>query len=230
MHKPSSGAAIVVKRIMLCCLGLAVFGSVATAQISDELVKKTYGGSWREEAKTSFSAAKAEPCGPLADLIVKLPADVDIRNKYPAISEKPTTLSGRVAEEERNVCAVGYITAVRMEDGRGENDNDFTFVFSTGPAAGAGRMRVEVTGLPKSGDTAPFEAARRQYLALMEKAKFNSAGAEGAFRPLTEPLKVQISGSLFFNGRRSIRPSDVPLVFPETVWEIHPVRAIKTAP
>jgi hypothetical protein len=131
--------------------------------------------------------------------------------------------SDRTDPEKRNVVVTAYIYAFKKE-----TDNDYHVIIGDAPGApGTQYLNSEVSGLPQQ------EGPQRQKLQGV-RTKFKSEFGIGSSGPATyeepeQPVKVRISGSLFYDMDHSpprdyVGTGDYQ---PMIAWEIHPITAIE---
>lgn len=180
-------------------------------------------GKYRAGPKTSFfktdgQVAPFEHYGDLKALLDTLPGDDEMfanGNWSPQRAPK-----SRLDVEKHNVEVVAYIVAVKP----GEDDRDFHVIVSEDPS-GRGQifMNVEVSGLPRNHvDLADFQRARTEIRSIVPQV----AGGAPRYVRVSNPPKVVIQGSLYFDGDHRAGCAHCPgpsYAKPSTVWEIHPV-------
>src|SRR5262249_10742529 len=182
-----------------------------------------FAGTDRKAAKLSVSKAKTEAFKDLKDLVATLVPDAQMIRHKPAI--KKDASQARVKEEERNVRVQAFLYAASRE-----NDNDFHLILGRGPKAAPMYMTMEISGLPpkKSQSFTAIKRARDAY-----KQFFGSKLPGPSYHFYRPPIPVEIEGSLFFDithakgghpGPEDLRP-DIP-----TIWEVHPVTALRFEP
>jgi len=216
-----------IRRILLYWLFLLL----PVALLAQEHLDENFKGSYRKKPKTSIVRTKGtneisppKKYSSLSDLLGDLPPDVKMRKTYPDLRIHGGDPATRKMEELHNVEVDCWIHAVKWEGGKG--DRDFhVIVGDDADREAATFMNVEISGLPASGkNRAPLRDARKQFLKLFPDKKFTTS-----FKMIDPPLKVRITGSLFFDGEHSHScdkcpgPKDAK---PGTVWEIHPVYSI----
>jgi hypothetical protein len=176
----------------------------------------TFAGNDRKKAKISVSSSAMETTT-LPHLLNELEhSDAAMQHHEPPISKAAN--SGRIAEEDRNVTVVGYIHFAKNEA-----DNDYHVILGSNEDPNHSRfMNVEISGLPPAGPHRPvLTAARNQFESVWADAIHGSGYTQ------FEPIKVRLSGSLFYDIDHA--PGNVgPAGFrPKTAWEIHPVTKIE---
>ncbi len=213
-----------------------VGAAASGAPPGQDVLNLTFKGHYRDKPKTSI-VRKVKGGGiltpvhytDLADLVATLPADSAMRQKYPELDQKQSGFpEKRETEELRNVEVDCWIVAVKFEDGRGKKkgDDDFHVILANNPdPAHATFMSSEISGLPGSGtNRAPLMEARKSFLQIVSGDSF-----PGGFVRVTPPRKVEIRGSLFFDGDHDAGCEACPgpsWAKPPTVWEIHPIYSI----
>jgi hypothetical protein len=228
----------------------------ATGSVNEGLRKLKFMGHYRKPVKTSFAGtepgrpAKSKSHPDLGALLASLMPDQDMRKKYKLVArtpqekqKKPATRAfgplKRFDEELVNVTVTAWICAVKCETaaaakaggsaGKAKGgDNDFHVILSSS-ANVAGQdtrfMTSEVSGLPTGGASlAKLQAARNAIIDMFPAKKLGSR----FFKP-PKPIKVRVTGSLFFDGDH--KAGEVGLVGMKSgrVWEIHPVASISAA-
>jgi hypothetical protein len=148
--------------------------------------------------------------------------DQIMRYRYAHLSEADTDATQRVAEESHNVSVLAYIHAVKHESGPG-GDNDFHVMLGSSPTPDAGLfLTAEASGLSPDGPHRVLLAnAREQLLSIV-----GPCHCDGRFMRVSPPLRVRVTGSLFFDGAHSIGAVGPQYAKPFTVWEIHPILSI----
>lgn len=134
----------------------------------------------------------------------------------------------RVEEEQSNVKVRGWLRAIKYEfaDGSSEGDNDFHLIVSNYKTQNAKQrfLNVEISGLPKTSgaDKTVIRNTREQIADILGDVNI----PKGKYYKPASPIRVEIEGSLYFDG--SHHPGQVGPVGmrPVTVWEIHPVTSI----
>jgi len=111
--------------------------------------------------------------------------------------------------------------AIKLESGK-HGDNDFHVILGTSASSGAKFLNVEVSGVPSSGDPTAFREARRQLLKVIGNQSLHSS-----FTRFSKPLKVKVTGSLYFDADHVAGQVGPAYAKPKTVWEIHPVTSIE---
>jgi hypothetical protein len=208
---------------------------MANGNVNARLVPLTYMGHYRKAVKTSVAPGSAARIADLGALLDSLPPDSTMRKNYGlkarTIAQKRRPPKGvigpqtRFPEERKNVVVPCWLCAVKFETGQKDSDNDCHVILSStaNPAAQSARfMTAEVSGLPTGGkDVARLKAARQQLVALFRKVPLGNR-----FYQPSPPIKVRVTGSLFFDGDHT--PGNIGPVGrrPSTTWEIHPVTAI----
>lgn len=180
-----------------------------------------FGGTARKAAKISIATGATESFTDLKALIESLPSDASMIAHVPKI--KTTASSGRVTKENKNVKVKAFLYAASRED-----DNDFHLIIGRATTKSPEMyMTMEVSGLPPSNSPAlaQLRQARTDY-----KDFFGSDLPGFTYDFYDPPIPVTIAGSLFFDighatGTRP-GPSSLKSRMP-TVWEVHPIAAIK---
>ncbi len=221
---------------VMMCLVLGV----APAITGPGFLDLAFRGHYRNVPKTSVArensgGAILDPVhyADLADLVASLPSDSTMRQKYPALDQKQSGFpQTREPEEMKNVEVDCWIVAVKFEDGRGKKkgDDDFHVILSNAADPQAATfMSSEISGLPTSGkDLDTLREARKDFLQIISGTSFR-----GGFARVKPPRKVEIRGSLFFDGDHEAGCTACPgpsWAKPQTVWEIHPIYSMKEIP
>lgn len=149
--------------------------------------------------------------------------DQIMRYHHPHLSEADTDASHRLAEERHNVSVVAYIHAIKHESGSG-GDNDFHVMLGSSSTPNAGIfLTAEASGLPPDGPHRSLLAnARQELLSIV-----GSCPCNGRFMQVSPPIRVRVTGSLFFDGAHAIGAVGPAYAKPFTVWEIHPILSIE---
>jgi hypothetical protein len=216
---------------LLLSLIFGIFFLSSTIRSQDHL-DESFQGSYREKPKTSIvrsattgNISRVHKYGNLGDLLVFLPDDIEMRNKYPDLRIHGGDPEKRKTEELFNVELVCWVHAVKYEGGKG--DRDFHVIVGDTPdVETATFMNVEVSGLPPndSNNYKPLKDVRKQFLELFSDYNFTTS-----FTQIDPPRKVKIKGSLLFDGEHNHSCGTCPgpsYAKPGTVWEIHPIYSI----
>jgi hypothetical protein len=182
-----------------------------------------FTGNDRKAAKLTIAKGKKEQFTDLKDLVATLVPDAKMIAHKPKITKDAK--SGRSTEENRNVRTSAFLYAASRE-----GDNDFHVIIGRDPNSTPMYMTVEISGLPPKTNAsfAKLNSARNAY-----KKFFGSKLPGTGYHFYRPPIRVEISGSLFFDithasgghpGPADLRP-DIP-----TIWEIHPVTGIVFEP
>jgi len=181
-------------------------------------VNDSYAGHDRKAAKTTIVTATTEPFNTLPALMKTLADDDYMRGYEPPISKDSD--SQRVEEELRNVSVkTAYIFVIYRE-----GDNDFHVIIGSNKDSGKAQlMNVEVSGLPdkSSPDYTVMKDLRDKVTAKLG----NITGTKKVFT--TSPIKISISGSLFYDIDHKPGIVGYGTLKPKTAWEIHPVTGIE---
>ncbi len=212
--------------VILCLFSGNLFGQAH--------LDETFKGSYRAKPKTSIvrslatdHISRAHNFKNLNDLLIFLPKDIEMRDKYEDLRMKKGDPETRKHEELFNVQVVCWVHAAKYEGGS-HGDRDFhVIVGNDSDITTATFMNVEVTGLPDSSSKnfKPLYKARKQFLDLFESYNLNTN-----FKKIDPPLKVKIKGSLLFDGDHNHSCGTCPgpsYAKPGTVWEIHPIYSIE---
>jgi hypothetical protein len=200
------------KSILLLVLLIPLF---VCAQ--SKCTSESFAGTDRKEAKTSIVKATDEVFNTLPALIKTLPSDDDMRGYDPPISKDPS--SARVEEEQRAVTVkTAYIFVLYRE-----KDNDYHVIIgSNKDTSKAVLMNVEVSGLPGQ-SSSDYETLKTVRQAIMTKfGKICSAKK----LCIDNPVKIRISGSLFYDIDHKPGKVGYHNLKPKTAWEIHPITEI----
>jgi hypothetical protein len=179
-----------------------------------------FAGTDRKAAKTSTSDAPVEDLETLEAVLASLPDDAKMLDHRPKITRDED--SDRVKEEKRNVHFYAYLYASKKEA-----DNDYHVILGSAKStADSEFMTAEVSGLPRTGpDRAKLKAVRK---AFEQEFADNPIGTR--YRTFRVPIRVEVTGSLFFDvDHRAgvVGPDDLK---PQTAWEVHPVTDIVFEP
>jgi hypothetical protein len=217
-------------RITLLSFVIIIF--LTSTILPQQHLDEEFGGVYRKQAKTSIvrsistdKISRVKKFASLDKLLIYLPRDVVMRDKYSDLKIHATGPEKRKNEELHNVEVDCWVHAVKYEGGSG--DRDFHIIVGSLPdTADAIYMNVEVSGLPDSDshNYEPLRDARKQFLDLFSDYNFTTS-----FTKINPPLKVEIKGSLFFDGDHNHSCGTCPgpsYAKPGTVWEIHPVYSI----
>ena len=177
-----------------------------------------FRGTDREAAKISLASGSPETFQDVAALLHSslFVADSKMLKHKPLISKDAT--SDRVAEERHNVVITGFLYASTKE-----SDNDFHCIIGMDPQQSRQFLNVEVSGLPVSG---PFRVPLKTVRDAFQEFFGDNLPTSGSYSKFNPPIKVRISGSIFFDVDHkagSIGPTGFR---PKTAWEIHPVSEI----
>jgi hypothetical protein len=181
----------------------------------------TFHGSDRKDPKTTIVAdAKVEEFASVSALVK------DITTKHPDADMKESSgitkdTMTRVGAEKRNVKVKGYIHAFKKE-----SDNDYHVILGDAPdVTPPVYLNVEVSGIPVGGAA----ANRKQLVAVRNefKAQFGlSARGPNRYQRPSDPIPVQITGSLFWDVDHPPGAVGTGELKPKSAWEIHPVSEI----
>jgi hypothetical protein len=198
--------------------------------ISYREVEEEFQGLYRADAKTEYAMqgsalAPVEYFPNLDALKAYLRPRIDqlMRYRYPHLSETETDVAHRVPEEVHNVAVDAYIHAVKHESGP-RGDRDFHVMLGSSPMPGMGIfLTAEASGLPRGGPhrTALAEA-RRELLTII-----GSCACDNHFMQVSPPIRVRVTGSLFFDGAHGIGSVGPAYAKPFTAWEVHPILRIE---
>ena len=194
-------------------------------------VYEEFRGQHRPQAKTQYvmkdgQLAPVEPFDDLEAFKAFLNPQIDqiMRSRHPHLSKANTKADQRVAEERHNVSVVAYIHAVKHESGS-DGDNDYHVILGSSPTPDAGLfLTAEASALPPDGTQRDlFAHARQELLSILGPCHCN-----GHFRRVSPPLRVRVTGSLFFDGVHSVGEVGPQYAQPFTVWEMHPILSIES--
>ena len=197
---------------------------------TNALVYEEFRGHHRGRAKTDYvmSGDALAPTEKFSDLhalleFLKPQADSIMRQRYPSLSKADTDAGRRVAEERHNVSVVAFIYAVKHETGK-SGDNDFHVILGSAPTPLASTyMTAEASGLPRKGPRRDLIAnSREQLLSIIGECRCN-----GRFRRMASPIRVRVTGSLFFDGEHATGVEGPKYAKTATAWEIHPILTIE---
>ena len=192
-----------------------------------------FEGHYRLGPKTSparSASGKLLPTKRVASieaLLASVPDYAAMKQKHPKLivsatasaAKKKAATNQRLPEERRNVAVTCWLFDAKRED-----DNDYHVIVGSRPQANkAAFLNVEVSGLPTGGNNLKLlQSARKLFETLVGKKLTKSK-----YTPFSPPLKVRVSGSLFFDGDHLPGKIGPGTHKPKTVWEIHPVLSIK---
>jgi hypothetical protein len=149
----------------------------------------------------------------LESLLGALPDDDHVRVSHPQVLVADISRH-RIPQEQLSVQVDAYLWYIKKE-----SVNDYYHLILGSTAGADARYMVgEVPGLPADGEDSDTLRVRTQLMAMVGIPP----GSE-RFEALTPPLRIRVTGSLFFNGDH--RPAaEAPTGHePRTAWEIHPV-------
>lgn len=207
---------------------------------ASELVYEEFMGKYRKEVKTSFVRdddgdieidMTPRTLGTFLDRLDKWDmSDAQMRDLYRWHHQYAPT--DRVEEEMHNVRVRGWLKAIKYEEydesgGDAEGDNDFHIILSKYRYANSKErfLNVEISGLPED-DGEDRETIRESRAQIAEILGDVNLPAGRYYKP-TPPIRVEIEGSLYFDGSHypgGVGPAGMR---PKTVWEIHPVSSIE---
>ena len=203
-----------MQKIILITLALLPFSLFAQKKCAID----DFTGTHRKMAKTTIVAAKnIETFADLPGFINTLPDDKSMTTRKPPISNNPYFL--RVAEEERNIkVKEAYIYAITRQA-----DNDFLLILGSDPDYRKSVFfNVEVSGLPESSKDS---YATLNTVRTKVKDKFGNVCGKTLLL-MDNPVKVSVSGSLFFDIEQKPGKTGPKKLRTTTAWEIHPVSEI----
>jgi hypothetical protein len=179
-----------------------------------------FAGHDRKAAKTSTSDAPVEDQETLEAVLASLPDDDQMLHHHPKITEAED--SDRVDEEERNVHFYAYLYATKREA-----DNDYHIILgSTKSPTDSEFMTAEVSGLPRTGpDRTKLKAVRKEF-----EDEFIDNPIGTRYRTFQVPIRVEVTGSLFFDVDHPAGVVGPDGLKPNTAWEVHPVTKIVFEP
>lgn len=174
----------------------------------------TFGGTDRKACKISIAVAPVQTKN-FAAFMAVLPDDATMRAN-PGITTSPN--NKRVAEENHNYKITGiFLFAIKRE-----SDNDYHLIIGNKKDS---FFNVEISGLPpvSSAGFQKMSKARAVVDAFFGGVRCNTGGYE----LFPEGIKIQLTGSAFYDIDH--KPGTVgPDGFrPKTAWEIHPITDIK---
>lgn len=175
---------------------------------------QTFSGTKRRAAKLTLATPdEVEVFDTLLSLKSSLVPDEVMRDRTPKITSAAN--SKRVAEEDRNVEVVAWLHAAAKEE-----DNDFHLIIGTKSCSlPKCFMTAEVSGIPASGVfRLALKSARKQFTDY-----FGGDLPGRDYDTYDPPIKIRISGSLFFDIPHQAGGIGPGCCKPDTVWEIHPV-------
>ncbi len=141
---------------------------------------------------------------------------------HPALDEE----SPRSAIEQKNVTVTAWLYTYARE-----GDEDFHLVLGSSEKKEARKfMSAEISGLPKSSSSQYYQRlkhAREEFIAVILKGDHYCSGFTKKL--LNHPLKVIVTGSVFFDTHHASGGSGTGEYKSKCPWEIHPVTSIKLA-
>ncbi len=180
-------------------------------------VTDSFLGIKRKNSKTSYAVATTKSYKNVAKLKASLLADSVMRKLSPAI--KSDSASIRVTAEIKNVkIKTAYIYAVSRED-----DNDFHIIIGDSlPYDASKSISIEISGLPKppNNNSNGIQKVRTKF------ENFFGEKCSGTYTIFSPPIKITVSGSLFFDIDHGAGIIGTGIYKPNSCWEIHPVSAI----
>lgn len=181
-----------------------------------------FRGTDRKAAKTSLANGTLETFQDVAALLQSplFVADNKMIKHNPRISKDAT--SDRVAEERHNVAITGFLYASTKE-----SDNDYHCIIGMDPHSPPQFLNVEVSGLPVSG---PFRAPLKTARDAFEEFFGDNLPTSGGYSKFDPPIKVRVTGSIFFDVDHKAGVVGPAGLRPKTAWEIHPVSEIVFEP
>jgi hypothetical protein len=189
----------------------------ADAGIWDGSDGETFCRTARRAAKTSVAHGTTMQFDTFQEFHDWLPKQKDMENLH-----IPRGIdSNRVDKEKYDVTIVAYLYAAAKQ-----SDNDFHLIVGGGPNAPTSRkMNVEISGLSPLGypDRDTLVSAREAFKAFC-LTEWSSL-PKSTFKFCQPPLKVRITGSIFFDvehGPGAVGPGSLSGDI-DTSWEIHPI-------
>jgi hypothetical protein len=198
----------------ILCVLIILFPLIVIAQPCSN---NSFSGNDRKAAKTSVAQAPTEVFNTLPALVKTLSSDDYMRGYEPPISKAAG--SQRVEEEERNVTVMAAYIFVIYREG----DNDYHIIIgSNSDTSKAILMNVEVSGLPdhSSQNYEVINGIREKIVGKFGKI----CTTKKLF--ITNPVKISVSGSLFYDIDHKPGIVGYKNLKPKTAWEIHPVTDI----
>lgn len=176
---------------------------------------ENFDGSNRSDAKISVSSSPMRSYSTIRALAATLP-DKDLMADSISGTNSP-----RIPSENRNVrIKKAYLYAYSRQ-----TDEDFHVIIGTTkkPIASTRYFNVEISGLPPSGaqSFSLLKAARDSF-----RTKATEDLCKSGYFFYVNPLKIEVSGSLFFDKQHHnglIGPEEAR---PPDAWEIHPVTSL----
>jgi hypothetical protein len=193
---------------------------------SVDIAEAPFKGKSRKVAKTSIAVDAGElpdVFATVGDLLDEL-ADVSSDNEMEGLGIKNTGDAAlRVDQENENVTVTGWLYAAKLED-----DQDFHLIIGTDSAGSAIHyINCEISALPAKTKPAynTLKTARKQFLDLLADKGFGVPTAS-KYKHYSPPIKVDVSGSLFFDVDHkggTVGPATRRAL---TAWELHPITNI----
>jgi hypothetical protein len=203
-----------MQKTLLIILALLPFSLLAQKKCEVD----DYVGTHRRMAKTTVAAAKnVEVYADIPGFLKSLPNDKSMTTRKPPLSNNPYFL--RVPEEDKNVTIKeAYIYSISRQA-----DNDFQVIIGSDPDyRKAVFCNIEVSGLPESSKPSysTLNNVRTKF-----KNKFGNICTK-ALLLMDNPVKISVTGSLFFDVEKKPGKSGPKKLRTTTAWEIHPVTEI----
>ncbi|MEI6488818.1 MAG: hypothetical protein WCP52_07645 [Bacteroidota bacterium] len=133
--------------------------------------------------------------------------------------------SPRSAVEQRNIQVTGWLYTYARE-----GDEDYHLIIgNSNKKTGLKLMSAEISGLPKSTASSftKLSDARTQFTQVILHGENYCSGFTKKL--LKNPIKVTITGSVFYDTHHASGGSGTGIYKSTTPWEIHPVTSIKLA-
>jgi hypothetical protein len=194
-------------------------GTFALARGANIPTTDVFTGKVRRIAKTNILPGNPKSFASISALRASLPSDDDMIARN--IGRGPGV--DRVDVENRNVSVTAFIYTFRKE-----SDNDYHVILGDDPASGNPRfLNAEVSGIPVAGSDENRNKLWTVRKLFKQTFELQDDGPD-KYDPLDPPVKVQITGALFYDVEH-VPPHTVgPNAFsPKTAWEIHPISEIK---
>jgi hypothetical protein len=178
-----------------------------------------FDGQVRKIAKvTIFDGPPTRTFDSVSELRAFLPDDQDM--KALGIGRGPDV--DRVKQEQVKVTVKACIYTFLKE-----GDNDYHVIIGDPPGTPNRKyMNVEVSGIPDIGTDENRNRLWKVRRAFKQEFQLQDEGPD-RYHPLSEPVPVKITGSLFWDVEHYPKTVGPKFASPGTAWEIHPVSDIE---
>jgi hypothetical protein len=191
---------------------------LAVAKTANIPEKDHFSGTYRKIAKVTIFKGEPKAFNSVSELRDSLPTDQVMKG----LNIGRGVGVDRVEQEQQNVTVKAYIYAFRKE-----GDNDYHVIIGDAPdTPGRKYLNVEVSGIPEIGTDDNRNQLWTVRRAFKQTFELGDDGPDSYDR-LQEPMPVQITGSLFWDGEHWPRTVGPSYAAPKTAWEIHPISKIE---